>query len=137
MKLKILLFVAVVSCVIVPASVYAQETRDTILGINVVWAALAITAIGIGLRTFIGFAGKPAKEFNPQLLLTSIIIGFFASIQLVIASIQHIPEDAGQLVYLSVITGEIATVMGIDAGVKGAGKRAQDKFNQMRGNDVS
>ena len=128
---KLLLFVAVLSCVIIPTTAYAQTDiiSDTkILGLHPIVAALGITLLGIGLRTVIGIAGKPRSEFNAPLLMTSLIIGFFATIQLVIVSLQHIPEDANDLIILSIITGEIATVMGIDAGVKSAGKRAQAKM---------
>ena len=121
-------------CVIAPASAFAVDGNDPnhyILGINHIWVALGITVIGIAFRTFIGMAGKSRKEFNFGLVGTSFIIGFFASVQLVIASLQHIPADVNDLTLLSIITGEIATVMGIDAGVKSASKRAyviKDKF---------
>ena len=102
-----------------------------ILGLSPVAAALIITLTGITLRTILGMSGKSRKEFNPQLLLVSFVIGFFASVQLVITSLQHIPADADELVILSIVTGEIATVMGIDAGVRSAGKRADAKMRQI------
>lgn len=119
-----------------PMAAYAAGNADPyVLGLHPIIAALGITTAGIMLRTLIGYAGKPKSEFNPGLLATSFVLGFFASIQLVIVSLQHIPADAGDLAILSIIMGEIATVMGIDAGIKSAGKRAQDKYAKIRGNN--
>ena len=109
-----------------------SHTIDTIFGYSPVIAALLITVIGIGLRTFIGIAGKRKSEFNPMLLMTSFIIGFFASLQLVIASLQHIPIGIDELGMLGIISGEVATVMGIDAVVKSGGKRVAAKYDKIR-----
>ena len=125
--------IAILVCV---PMVYAQEgtstTLDLIFGFSPVVAALGITVIGVTLRTVIGMVGKPKSEFNPQLIMVSLIVGFFASLQLVVSSLQHIPVDISELGMLSIITGEIATVMGIDAAVKSGGKRVQAKFEKIK-----
>lgn len=127
---QILFAILTLSMITTMGIAYAEEDSKTMFGTSLVVVALAITIIGIALRTIIGMSGKPRSEFNPQLLLVSIIVGFFASIQLVIVTLQQIPADANELLLLSIVTSAIATVMGIDAGVKSAAKRVQAKINK-------
>lgn len=106
-----------------------------ILGLHPAVVALGIVIIGITLRTLIGILGKTRNEFNPNQLVLSFILGFFASIQLVIISIENLAPDAGELVQLSFLTGQIAAVMGIDAGIKSGGKAImRRKGNRDNGN---
>lgn len=93
-----------------------------ILGLHPAILALGIVIVGITLRTIIGLLGKAKSEFNPNQLALSFILGFFASIQLVIIAIENLSAGADELVQLSFVTGQIAVVMGIDAGIKSGGK---------------
>lgn len=109
-----------------------------ILGLHPAVVALGIVIVGITLRTLIGILGKTKSEFNPNQLALSFILGFFASIQLVIVALENLSESADELVQLSFITGQIAVVMGIDAGIKSGGKaiaRRQQNKNLVNDDD--
>ena len=98
-----------------------------ILGLHPIPIALGIVIIGIVLRTIIGVLGKTKADFNINQVVLSFILGFFASIQLVIVAVENIHPDADELIQLSFVTGQIAAVMGIDAGIKSGGKAIMRK----------
>ena len=128
------MYVVAVLLVAIPIAAHGQFLESEILlaeqsifGLSPVLAALTITFIGIGLRVYIGTSGKPRSAFNAQALATSFIIGFFASVQLVIVALNNLDPNIDELQLLGIVIGQIAAVMGVDAGVKGMQKRATDK----------
>lgn len=70
-------------------------------------------------------AGKSWKEFSPALAMTTFMIGIIASIGLVAPVIDALPDDLNPTLQLAAIAGQIAVVMGIDAGAKKGQKIAQ------------
>lgn len=100
-----------------------MATETTILGLNPIVAAIAVTVIGITMRTIFGMAGKSRKDFDIIILLKSAAFGFFASLTLVATVFLNIPEGANQLTLLSIVTTQIGAVMGIDAAQHSLGKR--------------
>ena len=138
---KSILILGILALVIMIPAAFAHEegealpTIDTILGFTPIQAAIGITIIGIGFRTFIGMSGKPIRDFNVRILAKSGIVAFFASLTVVITSIQYIPVGIDDLGMLAIITGEIATVMGIDAGIHSASKRLTSHKDSHEGGD--
>ena len=128
MRNSILILGILALVIMIPAAFAHEEgealpTITSILGFTPIQAAIGITIIGIGFRTFIGMSGKPIRDFNVKILAKSGIVAFFASLTIVITSIQYIPVGIDDLGMLAIITGEIATVMGVDAGIHSASKR--------------
>lgn len=137
-KSVLLLSLIILLTVTIPTAVAQQETTsdDQLrkeFGVSPVVIALGITITGILIRTGLGMAGKSLKDFNYSLLGVSFVMGFFASIPLVITALQHIPADATELGLLQLIIGQIAVVMGIDVGVKAAGKAVTNKLVKRPG----
>ena len=117
-----------------------MATETTILGLNPIVAAIAVTVIGITMRTIFGMAGKSRKDFDIIILLKSAAFGFFASLTLVATVFLNIPEGANQLTLLSIVTTQIGAVMGIDAAQHSLGKRVTQhiakKKNPLQATDA-
>ena len=144
MRWSLVAAVATVVAAVSIVPVYAQGVGTggiggvgaTILGLHPIIAALGITIIAIGLRTIFGMAGKSRKDFDIILLLRSAAVGFFAAITMVATSLGHIPVGATDLAILTIVTTQIAGVMGIDAGVHSVSKRVKAHVSGGKGKVV-
>ena len=100
-----------------------------ILGLNPILVAVGITGIGVGHRVFTGILKSQDRKFSGGQLASSLMIGFFASLQLVIVAVQNIPADANELTQLALVATAVAATMGIDAGVKDSQKIVANRKN--------
>ena len=100
-----------------------DHTQDKILGFSPILIALGITIIGVSLRIFQGIVkrrqlGDGSGNVDPVQILSSFVISFFASLPIVGTGLHNIPHGITELNLFVMLVGMIATVMGIDAGVK-------------------
>ncbi len=131
--LYIFLIVSGAALTITIAAAYAQEpiTQDNtgivsrILSDETVILAIGITVTGIALKAIIAIFKQGRKQYNYRMTAVSLILGFLVSLQMVTTSMEHLPAAAGTpaTVYLTIIVGEILTVMGIDSGAKAVGTK--------------
>ena len=112
-----------------PTTTTTAHTRTDIWGLSPVLVAVGITVTGVMFRVVLGMLNKRRRDFEPRVLVQSFILGWFASIGLVVGSVQHIPLDAPDLVIFQLLVGETATVMGIDAAGYSASKRISERRN--------
>lgn len=96
-----------------------------LFGLDPVTITLAICVIGVSYRIVTGMIGKKKQEFSIALMMSTFTLGIITSIGLVAPVIDAIPDGAGSLIQLSVIVGQIATVMGVDAAARKGYKMAQ------------
>ena len=107
-----------------------DHTQDMILGFSPILIALAITVTGVLLRIFQGLvkrrqAADGSAKIDPMQITSSFIISFFASLPIVGTALHNIPYDISDLNLFVMLVGMIATVMGIDAGVKAGIQKMQ------------
>lgn len=96
-----------------------------LFGLDPVIVTIAICVIGVSYRIITGMIGKKKSEFSTSLMMSTFMLGIITSIGLVAPVIDAIPDGAGSLVQLSVIVGQIATVMGVDAAARKGYKMTQ------------
>ncbi len=101
-----------------------------LFGLDPVIVTIAICVIGVIYRITTGMIGKKKTEFSVSLMMSTFTLGIITSIGLVAPVIDAIPDGAGSLVQLSVIVGQIATVMGVDAAARKGYKMAQKNTMQ-------
>ena len=121
-------FACVFIVCIVPAIpfVFADSHIETkILGLNPIAMAVGITIIGLSLRIGLGLA-KNKKPIDPAQIFQSLIIGFFGSLPIVATGLHNIPTDISDLSLFVMLMSMLATVIGIDAGIKGARNAIQE-----------
>jgi len=96
-----------------------------ILGLDPVVVTIAICIAGVSYQVITGMAGKKWSEFSPTLAMTTFMIGIITSIGLVAPVIDALPDGMDSTLQLAAVAGQIAVVMGIDAGAKKGQKIAQ------------
>ena len=135
----LLLFGAVVLCVIIPVSAYAETgIISSIITDDTVLIAMGITIVGVALKAVFAVLKHGTKAYDYRMTSVSLILGFLVSLQLVATSIEHLPVDASATTYLIIMVGEILTVMGIDSGAKAVGqklglaKKLKEKENETQ-----
>ena len=101
-----------------------------ILGLTAVQATVIVCVVGVAFRITQGMQGKSLKEFNFNLAFTTFVIGVIFSIGLVAPVISNIPAGSTDLLYLTVIASQIATVMGVDATVRKGYGRVQQSLSK-------
>ena len=74
--------------------------------------------------------GKKLKDFKVNLAFTTFVIGVISSIGLVAPVISSMPSGSTDLLYLTVIASQIATVMGVDATVRKGYKRVEQSLSK-------
>ena len=99
-----------------------------LLGLDPVILTLIICVVGVSYRIATGMIGKKQSEFSVPLMTTTFMVGLITSIGLVAPVIDAIPDNVSSLVVLSVIAGQIATVMGVDAATRKGYKLAEKKI---------
>lgn len=90
-----------------------------VFGLEPIVAALLITAIGVILSVLLGWL-KGSDSFNIKQAVSSALIAFIISVQLVIAELTVLPEDIPELAIGAILFGLIAQVSGIDSLTKSA-----------------
>ena len=70
-------------------------------------------------------AGKSWREFNPTMAATTFMLALVTSVGLVAPIIDALPSDMSSTMQLAAIAGQVAAIMGIDAGVRKGQKVAQ------------
>lgn len=106
-------------------------SHDKILGIEPIPLAVGITIIGLFLRITMGMA-KNKTPFDSRAVYQSSIMSFFGSIPIVATGLYHIPTDTNDLGLFVLLVGLLASVIGVDAGVKGVQSKIKERVN----NDV-
>lgn len=96
-----------------------------LFGLDPVIITIAICVVGVVYRITTGMIGKKKSEFSMPLTMSTFTLGIVTSIGLVAPVIDAIPNGAGSLVQLSVVVGQIATVMGVDAAARKGYKMSQ------------
>jgi len=124
--MKALLFAILLSLPLSVAYAQSEFTQESILGFDPIHLALGITGAGLALRIGMAIARKERK-FEVNQVFVSLVLGFFASLPIVATSLHNIPHEISDLNLFVMLVGMIATVMGIDAGVKSAAKKIGTK----------
>jgi len=109
-----------------------------VLGFDPVTVTVAICVIGVSYRIITGMAGKPWREFNPTMALSTFMLGIITSVGLVSPVIDALPDDLSPVLQLAAVFGQIGLVMGMDAAVRKGQKVAQsikDKKSQNIGSE--
>ncbi len=96
-----------------------------ILGLDPVLLTVIICIIGVSYRILTGMQGKKLSEFNPTMAATTFMLALVTSVGLVAPVIHALPSDMSSTMQLAVIAGQVAAIMGIDAGVRKGQKAAQ------------
>ena len=107
-----------------------------VLGLDPVAVTVAICVIGVLYRILTGMAGKSWSEFNPTMAMTTFMLGIVTSIGLVAPVIDALPDNLSSTLQMAAIVGQIALVMGIDAGVR-KGQKVAQKIKEKKSEDVS
>lgn len=102
-----------------------------ILGLDPVIVTVVICLVGVSYQVVTGMAGKSWKEFSPTLAGTTFMIGIVTSIGLVAPVIDALPDDMDSTLQLAAVAGQIAVVMGIDAGVK-KGQKIDQRIKEKK-----
>ena len=128
----ILLFVIVASFFPQALAQEIDHTQDTILGYSPILIALGITISGVTLRIFQGLVkrrqmGDGSGNVDPLQIVSSFVISFFASLPIVGTALHNIPYQISDLNLFVMLVGMVATVMGIDAGVKAGMQQMKKK----------
>lgn len=69
--------------------------------------------------------GKEWSEFNPTMAATTFMLALVTSVGLVAPVIEALPDDMSATMQLAAVAGQVAAIMGIDAGVRKGQKAAQ------------
>ncbi len=101
-----------------------------LFGLDPVLVTISICVIGVSYRIITGMIGKKKTEFNPALMMSTFTLGIITSIGLVGPVIAAIPDDADSMIQLSVLVGQIATIMGVDAAARKGYKVAQNNIEK-------
>lgn len=101
-----------------------------LFGLDPVIVTIAICIIGVSYRIITGMIGRKKSEFSTALMMSTFTLGIITSIGLVGPVIAAIPDTADSMIQLSVVVGQIATVMGVDAAARKGYKMAQKKSEQ-------
>lgn len=96
-----------------------------ILGLDPVLLTVIVCIVGVSYRILTGMQGKKWSEFNPTMAATTFMLGIVTSVGLVAPVIHALPSDMSSTMQLAVIAGQVAAIMGIDAGVRKGQKAAQ------------
>lgn len=96
-----------------------------VLGLDPVLLTVVICIIGVSYRIITGMAGKSWSEFNSTLAATTFMLALVTSVGLVAPIIDALPDDMSSTMQLSAVAGQVAAIMGIDAGVRKGQKVAQ------------
>ncbi len=96
-----------------------------VLGLDPVLITIVICVIGVLYRILTGMAGKSWSEFNPTMAMTTFMLAFVTSVGLVAPVIDALPDDMDSTMQLAAVAGQVAAIMGIDAGVRKGQKAAQ------------
>ena len=107
-----------------------------VLGLDPVLVTVAICIIGVSYRILTGMAGKSWSEFNPTMAMTTFMLGIVTSIGLVAPVIDALPDNLSSTLQMAAIVGQVALVMGIDAGVR-KGQKVAQKIKEKKSEDVS
>lgn len=110
----------------IPA-IYADGPITTLLSDEKVHLTVLIVVIGIGLKGVIAIMKNGTENFDFRLLGVSLIMGFIASMHVTMVAVEHIPDDVSGTVYLSLIGGQIAAIIGIDSSAKHVGQAIFNK----------
>lgn len=90
-----------------------------VYGLEPIVAAVLITGLGVALSVLLGWL-KGTNAFNIKQAVSSALIAFVVSVQLVIAELTILPPDIGDLAVGAIVFGLIAQVSGIDSLAKSA-----------------
>jgi len=96
-----------------------------VLGLDPVFVTVIICVLGVSYRILTGMQGKKWSEFNPTLALTTFMLALVTSVGLVAPVIDALPDDMSITMQLAAVAGQVAAIMGIDAGVRKGQKAAQ------------
>lgn len=96
-----------------------------ILGLDPVLLTIIVCVVGVSYRILTGMQGKKWSEFNPTMAATTFMLALVTSVGLVAPVIDALPDDMSSTMQLAAITGQVAVIMGIDAGVRKGQKAAQ------------
>ena len=96
-----------------------------ILGLDPVLLTVIICILGVSYRILTGMQGKKWSEFNPTMAATTFMLALVTSVGLVAPVIDALPDDMSSTMQLAAIAGQVAAIMGIDAGVRKGQKAAQ------------
>ena len=99
-----------------------------LFGLDPVIITIGICVIGVAYRIITGMIGKKKTEFSTALMMSTFTLGIITSIGLVGPVIAAIPDGSDSMIQLSVVVGQIATVMGVDAAARKGYKAAQKKI---------
>jgi len=105
-----------------------------VLGLDPVLLTVVICIIGVSYRILTGMAGKSWREFNPTLAMTTFMLALVTSVGLVAPVIDALPSDMSTTMQLAAVAGQVAAIMGIDAGVRKGQKAAQAVKNKITNN---
>lgn len=101
-----------------------------ILGLDPIPAAILISIIAVGLRTWWGMTDKDLKDFNVRALSQTVVIGLLIAVIAVAGNIEAFPEvsDLQQLIF---VVSQVAAIIGIDKAVKEGGKLITSKIKKV------
>jgi len=97
-----------------------------VFGLEPVTGAILITILGVSGSVLLGWL-KGVTPINPRQIVSSAIIAFVISYQLVGATLNAIPSGIDSIAYSMIIIGLIGQVAGIDSLTKSAVKAAIKK----------
>ncbi len=96
-----------------------------VLGLDPVLLTVVICIIGVSYRIITGMQGKKWSEFNPTMAATTFMLALVTSVGIVAPVIDALPDDMSPTMQLAAVAGQVAVIMGIDAGVRKGQKAAQ------------
>jgi len=88
-----------------------------IFGLDPIIAAILLTITGVTLSVTLGWL-KNDTDFNTKQVVSSAIIAFTVSVQLVMVQISVIPDDIAPEALAVLVFGVVAVVAGIDSLAK-------------------
>jgi len=101
-----------------------------ILGLEPIAAAIVISLIAVGLRTWWGMTDKDIREFNTRQFSQTVIIGLLIAVIAVAGNIDVFPEDVSDLQQLMFVISQISAIIGIDFAVKAGGKKIKNTIKK-------
>lgn len=101
-----------------------------LFGLDPVSITIGICVIGVSYRIITGMIGKKKSEFSTSLMMSTFMLGIITSIGLIAPVIDAIPNDSDSLIVLSVVAGQIATIMGVDAAARKGYKISQNNISK-------
>lgn len=96
-----------------------------VLGLDPVLLTVIICVVGVSYRILTGMQGKKWSEFNPTMAATTFMLAIVISVGLVAPVIDALPDTMSPTMQLAAVAGQVAAIMGIDAGVRKGQKAAQ------------